>query len=96
MRADEIIAILHEYKVKNQKKYRIVNIGIFGSSARGDADERSDVDIVVELKSPDLFYLIGIKQDLEEKLNRPVDIVRYREKMNAFLKRRIEREAIYA
>lgn len=96
MRADEIIPILHEYKVKNQKKYRIVNIGIFGSSARGDADERSDVDIVVELKSPDLFYLIGIKQDLEEKLNRPVDIVRYREKMNAFLKRRIEREAIYA
>ena len=96
MRADEIIPILHEYKVKNQKKYRIVNIGIFGSSARGDADERSDVDIVVELESPDLFYLIGIKQDLEEKLNRPVDIVRYREKMNAFLKRRIEREAIYA
>jgi predicted nucleotidyltransferase len=96
MRSDEIIPILHEYKVKNQKKYRIVNIGIFGSSARGDADERSDVDIVVELESPDLFYLIGIKQDLEEKLNRPVDIVRYREKMNAFLKRRIEREAIYA
>jgi len=96
MRADEIIPILHEYKVKNQKKYRIVNIGIFGSSARGDADERSDVDIVVELENPDLFHLIGIKQDLEEKLNRPVDIVRYREKMNAFLKRRIEREAIYA
>ena len=96
MLADEIIPILQEYKVKNQKKYRIVNIGIFGSSARGNADERSDVDIVVELESPDLFHLIGIKQDLEEKLNRPVDIVRYRKKMNAFLKRRIEREAIYA
>jgi len=96
MHADEIIPILHEYKVKNQKKYRIVNIGIFGSSARGDADERSDVDIVVELERPDLFHLIGIKQDLEEELNRPVDIVRYRETMNAFLKRRIEREAIYA
>ena len=73
-----------------------MNIGIFGSSARGDAHERSDVDIVVELERPDLFHLIGIKQDLEEKLNRHVDIVRYREKMNAFLKRRIEREAIYA
>jgi predicted nucleotidyltransferase len=96
MRIDEIIPILREYKVKNQNKYRIVNIGIFGSSARGDADKGSDVDIVVELESPDLFHLIGIKQDLEEKLNRPVDIVRYREKMNAFLKRRIEREAIYA
>ncbi len=96
MRADDIIPILREYKVKNQNKYRIVNIGVFGSSARGDADDRSDVDIVVELESPDMFYLIGIKQDLEERLNRPVDIVRYRERMNAFLKRRIEREAIYA
>ena len=57
MRADEIIPILREYKVKNQKKYRIVNIGIFGSSARGDEDERSDVDIVVELESPDLFVV---------------------------------------
>jgi len=59
-------------------------------------DEQSDVDIVVELEEPDLFHLIGIKQDLEEKLNCPVDMVRYREKMNAFQKRRIEREAVYA
>jgi predicted nucleotidyltransferase len=96
MRPDDIISILREYKKKNQAKYRIVNIGIFGSSARGPVDERSDVDIVVELEEPDMFHLIGIKQDLEEELNRPVDIVRYREKMNAFLKRRIEREAVYA
>ena len=33
--------------------------------------------------------------DLEEDLNRSVDIVRYREKMNAFLKAKIEKEAIY-
>ena len=58
-------------------------------------NEQSDVDIVVELEDPDMFNLISIKQDLEEDLNRSVDIVRYREKMNAFLKARIEKEAIY-
>jgi len=64
MSADDIISILREYKIKNQNKYRIVSIGVFGSSARGAVDEQSDVDIVVELENPDMFHLIGIKQDL--------------------------------
>jgi predicted nucleotidyltransferase len=42
-----------------------------------------------------MFCLIGIKQDLEEKFHRPVDIVRYRDRMNAFLKKRIDNDAIY-
>ena len=42
-----------------------------------------------------MFALIGIKQELEAMLNRPVDVVRYRENMNAFLKQRIRQEAIY-
>jgi len=58
-------------------------------------EELSDIDIVVELNKPDLFYLVDIKQDLEEKFHRPVDIVRYRDRMNAFLKKRIDKEAVY-
>ena len=50
---------------------------------------------MVELAHPDLFALIGIKQELEAVLHRPVDVVRYRENMNAFLKLRIQQEAIY-
>jgi uncharacterized protein len=65
----------------------------WGEKAR--VTEQSDIDVVVELEDPDMFNLISIKQDLEEELNRPVDIVRYREKMNIFLKARIEKEAIY-
>lgn len=56
---------------------------------------QSDVDIVVQLENQDLFNLIGIKQDLEEQLHRPIDIVSYREKMNQFLKQRIDKEAVY-
>ena len=55
----------------------------------------SDIDVVVELDRPDMFSLIGIKQDLEALLNMPVDIVRYRENMNKFLKKRIDADARY-
>jgi len=95
MNSDEILLLLHRYKERNRKKYRIINIGLFGSGSQRAMNEQSDIDIVVELKDPDMFNLISIKQDLEEELNRAVDIIRYREKMNAFLKAKIEKEAIY-
>ena len=79
----------------NRHNDNIVRIGLFGSAARGDMGEKSDIDIVVQLKTQDLFDLIGIKLDLEEQLHRQVDIVSYREKMNKFLKRRIDKEAVY-
>jgi len=95
MNRDEILSFLHEYKEQNRKRYSIINIGLFGSASRRTMTDQSDIDIVVELEDPDMFNLISIKQDLEEELSRPVDIVRYREKMNAFLKAKIEKEAIY-
>jgi predicted nucleotidyltransferase len=55
----------------------------------------SDVDVVVVLSNQDLLNLIGIKQDFEDRLQIPVDIVSYREKMNHHLKRRIDSEALY-
>jgi predicted nucleotidyltransferase len=95
MNRDQIVLSLRRFKEMNQEKYDIIKIGLFGSAARESMIEESDIDVVVELGKPDLFNLIGIKQDLEEQLHRSVDIVRYREKMNAFLKRRIDKEAVY-
>lgn len=91
----EIIQILRSFVEMNRDRYEIIKIGIFGSAARDTMEELSDIDVVVEIGKPDLFYLIGIKQDLEEKFLRPVDIVRYRDKMNTFLKKRIDKEAVY-
>jgi len=95
MKRDEIILSLKRFKEMNQNKYNIIRIGLFGSSARDSMREQSDIDVVVELKTQDLFDLIGIKLDLEEQLSQQVDIVSYREKMNEFLKRRIDNEAVY-
>jgi hypothetical protein len=95
MQRDEIVQYLRRFKDINKDRYHIVKLGLFGSVARGSMTDSSDIDVVVELDTPDIFLLIGIKQDLEEQLHCPVDIVRYRKTMNAFLKSRIDREAIY-
>ena len=96
MKREELIDILHNYKNERANHYGIITIGIFGSTARGDAREESDVDIVLQIREPDLFMLVGIKEELEERLHRPVDIVTYRDNMNLFLKKRIDEEAVYA
>ena len=62
-----VIAILHRFKESRAKEYEITRLGLFGSLARGADNEKSDIDIVVELSRPDFFTLIGIKQELEEE-----------------------------
>jgi hypothetical protein len=74
----EIIEILRDYKNEYAKEYGILTIGIFGSVARDQAGVDNDVDVVVRISEPDLFKLAGIKNDLEERLHKPVDIVTYR------------------
>ena len=53
-----------------------VRIGIFGSVARGENTESSDIDILYQLKSAvGLFNLVRMKDNLEEKLKRKIDLV---------------------
>ncbi len=95
MTRDDILRLLARFRDTRRDEYGIVRIGVFGSVARGESTDTSDVDVVVELTHPDLFLLVGIKQELEELLHRPVDVVRYRERMNPRLKERIQKEALY-
>lgn len=92
---DKALDILRKRKAEFSAVYGVTEIGIFGSLARGEAKPGSDVDVVVKMKKPDLFYMVHIKESLEEDLLCPVDIVRLRERMNPFLKSRIEKEAVY-
>lgn len=92
---NQIVDYLRTQKDFFKKEFKVKKIGIFGSYARGDVYEESDLDIMVELEKPDLFYMIGIKQAIEEVLGRKVDVVRLRERMNKALKRRIEQDVIY-
>jgi uncharacterized protein len=92
---EEALNILRKNKSKFKKIYGVTEIGIFGSLARGDAKDLSDVDIVVKMSKPDLFFMVHIKEQLENDYQKKVDIVHYRHRMNRFLKKRIDQEAIY-
>lgn len=58
------------------EKYGATRIRVFGSVARGDADEKSDVDFLVNLEAGrSLFDLGGLQYELQESLALPVDVV---------------------
>jgi uncharacterized protein len=57
-------------------RYGARNLRIFGSVARAEADERSDIDFLVEMEpGRSLFDLGGMQSELEAALGRPVDVI---------------------
>ncbi|MBI5483606.1 MAG: nucleotidyltransferase domain-containing protein [Deltaproteobacteria bacterium] len=95
MSQQEILSVLSDYKKTCAEKYGILELGVFGSVARNEATALSDVDICIKMKTPDAFALVHIKEDIEKLMQKHVDIVRIREKMNPFLKNKLEKEALY-
>ncbi len=95
MNRTEILQFLSAHKADFEKNFGVLKIGLFGSYARDEAREGSDIDIAVELETPDLFSLIGVKQAIEAQTGKRVEVVRIREVMNSTLKRRIERDVVY-
>lgn len=95
LQKSNILKSLQKFKNYKGAAYDIVRIGIFGSIARDMVNDNSDIDVVVVLGKPDMFNLIGIKQDLEDEFNCKIDLVRHRKNMNSFLKKRIDEEAVY-
>ena len=91
----EILHLLAIYKLTAERKYGIDRIGVFGSVARDEQTEFSDVDICYEGKAPSVLTLDIIQTELEQLLGCRVDLVRVRENMNSLLKRRIQQEALY-
>ena len=67
---DNIINILQGYKVKKA--------ALFGSYARGDNNEKSDIDILIEpANGTTLFDMAGMQIDLQDSLKKSVDVVTY-------------------
>ena len=95
MNRDEIISALRDFKMQYAEKYGISHLRIFGSVVRDQLCDNSDVEICVSTRTPDPFLLVHFKLDVEDRINRRVDVVRFREKMNPFLKKRIEQEGVY-
>ena len=92
---DEIMAYLSASLERFSRDYTVRRIGVFGSTARGEAGEESDVDVLVEMSEPTFDRYMDLKFELEDAFGMPVDLV-----MADTLKKRlrpvIEREVVYA
>jgi predicted nucleotidyltransferase len=91
----QALTALRQFKLETGPEYGIVSLGIFGSLARNQTTEESDIDVVIETETVNPFQIVHIKEQLENLLGGQVDIVRMRKTMNGFLKKRIESEAVY-
>ncbi|MCD4751390.1 MAG: nucleotidyltransferase family protein [Thermoanaerobaculales bacterium] len=75
MKRDEVTAILREHR-EDFERFGVISVSLFGSVARDDASEGSDVDILAEFKRPLTFKrYMGFRFFLEDLLKVKVDLV---------------------
>lgn len=73
---NQIKSVLVKQKKELKKKYKVKELGIFGSYARGEQKKTSDIDIlVIFTPKASLFDYVGLGDFLEARLNMKVDIV---------------------
>jgi predicted nucleotidyltransferase len=92
---EEIKAELEALKPTLKKRFKVETIDIFGSYARNQANEKSDIDLLVTYSTTDYDYftIISLKNYLRRKLRLKVDIVS-KEFLNRHIKDEVLREAI--
>jgi len=94
LRYDQVLALLREHRSERRQRYQLKQIGLFGSIACDQATASSDVDVWVELDPLIQYATVDLKQELEQLLQRPVDLLRLRERMNPALRQAILHEGI--
>ena len=72
---EEICAILTAHKHALREKYLVVSLGLFGSFARGDAEQDSDIDLLVDVDPKIGLKFVHLADYLESILGRKVDLV---------------------
>ena len=77
------------------KQFGITKLGIFGSVARQENTEDSDIDIVVEVEKPTLSLMYELKEALNNLFNCNVDLVRFRSTLRPLFKKNILNDAVY-
>lgn len=90
----EYIDIVLAHADEIRTRYGVTALRIFGSVARNQQKEGSDLDVCVDMP-PRLFKLVGLGSYLEELLGCSVDVIRNHDNMNPFLKKEIENDGIY-
>lgn len=95
MRKDEVLKLLAQHKPELVRRFGITDLALFGSMARDEAQDGSDVDVMVEFEGRSTAKrYFGVQFYLEDLLERPVDLVQ-KDVIRPELKPYIERDLIH-
>jgi len=94
MKSKDILLILKRGKRLFGKQYKVYKLALFGSYARGEETEDSDIDILVEFEEPVGMEFIELANELEQILHKKVDLVSRNGIKPRYFKQ-IEKELIY-
>jgi uncharacterized protein len=95
-RIEKLREKLAQYKPELRRDFRVREIGIFGSYIRGEENEGSDLDILVEFEdAPSLFKFIQLERYLGQVLKIKVDLV-MKDALKPVIGERIMREVVYS
>ena len=94
-RLEEIQEILRQKKPILRERFKVKEIGIFGSFVRGEEKDTSDLDILVELQRPvGLIKFVGLQNYLSDELGEKVDLVT-KSALKPRIKKNILSEVVY-
>jgi predicted nucleotidyltransferase len=91
---ETILDRLRAYKPELQRKYPISRLGVFGSYARGEANENSDIDVAVELNGPMGLNFVAMADEIEGLFGIKVDVVPKRSIKSIYLPS-VEKDILY-
>ena len=74
MTREEILDFLRQHKQEMHDSFGVTKIGLFGSYARGDAREDSDIDVAIELSKNTADSYFGLLHFLEDSFNARIDL----------------------
>ena len=86
---------LAEFKSQVGDKFGIIRLGIFGSVAREENNENSNIEIVVEVKKHSMTIMYELEQSLKALFGCDVDLVRYRQSLRPLFKSNIQKDVVF-
>ena len=90
----DIVEKLKKVKPELQKKYPITGIGVFGSYARGEANQESDIDIAVDIQGFMGLSFVAMADEIEDILGIKTDVIPLRSVKPEYLPY-IEKDIVY-
>jgi hypothetical protein len=96
MTGQEVLYIIRKEKPYLRREFGVLSIGLFGSYAKDTQEPESDVDLLIELIEPRFDFLVGLQMYLENKIGKPVELIRKRPGLSERFLQRITSHIHYA